>query len=86
MAAITAELALEVSKFQGSLRQAQDSLRSFRSRAQRQGSGLGTSMFAGVGKAAALTPFLSRVSATRLAMCLVRVNTSTCCQSLLVTR
>ncbi len=53
MAAITAELALEVSKFQGSLRQAQDSLRSFRSRAQRQGAGLGKSMFAGVGKAAA---------------------------------
>lgn len=53
MAAITAELALEVSKFQGSLRQAQDSLRGFRSRAQRQGSGLGKSMFAGVGKAAA---------------------------------
>jgi len=53
MAAITAELALEVSKFQGSLRQAQDSLRSFRTRAQRQGDGLGKSLFAGVGKAAA---------------------------------
>ncbi len=53
MAAITAELALEVSKFQGALRQAQDSLRGFRSRAQQQGSGLGSSMFAGVGKAAA---------------------------------
>lgn len=53
MAAITAELALEVSKFQGSLRQAQDSLRGFRSRASKQGAGLGASMFAGVGKAAA---------------------------------
>ena len=53
MAAITAELALEVSKFQGALRQAQDSLRGFRSRAQQQGAGLGASMFAGVGKAAA---------------------------------
>ena len=53
MAAITAELALEVSKFQGSLRQAQDSLRGFRSRAQAQGAGLGTSLFAGMGKAAA---------------------------------
>ena len=31
--------------------QAQDSLRGFRSRAQQQGSGLGSSMFAGVGKA-----------------------------------
>ena len=53
MAAITAELALEISKFQGSLRQAQDSLKGFRSRAKKQGAGLGKSMFAGLGKAAA---------------------------------
>jgi tape measure domain-containing protein len=60
MAAITAELALEVSKFQGALRQAQDSLRGFRSRARSQGSGLGTALFAGVGKAAAgLGPMLA---------------------------
>jgi len=53
MAAITAELALEVSKFQGSLRQAQDSLRGFRSSARRQGANLGRSLFADVGRAAA---------------------------------
>lgn len=53
MASITAELALEISKFQSSLKQAQDSLKGFRAHAQQQGAGLGQSMFAGVGKAAA---------------------------------
>ncbi len=53
MASITAELALEVSKFQGALRQAQNSLRSFRTQARSQGAGLGSAIFASVGKAAA---------------------------------
>jgi tape measure domain-containing protein len=53
MAAITAELALEVSKFQGALQQAQTSLQGFRARAQRQGDGLGKSMFGGLNRSAA---------------------------------
>jgi tape measure domain-containing protein len=53
MAAITAELALEVSKFQGALQQAQSSLQGFRTRAQRQGDGLGRSMFGGLNRSAA---------------------------------
>ena len=53
MASITAELALEISKFQSALKQAQNSLKSFRGQAQQQGAGLGQTLFAGVGKAAA---------------------------------
>lgn len=53
MASITAELALEISKFQSALKQAQNSLKGFRGQAQQQGNGLGQTLFAGVGKAAA---------------------------------
>ncbi len=53
MASITAELALEISKFQSALKQAQNSLKVFRGQAQQQGNGLGQTLFAGVGKAAA---------------------------------
>jgi tape measure domain-containing protein len=53
MASITAELALEISKFQSALKQAQNSLKGFRGQAQQQGAGLGQTLFAGVGKAAA---------------------------------
>ena len=53
MASITAELTLEISKFQSALKQAQNSLKGFRGQAQQQGAGLGQTLFAGVGKAAA---------------------------------
>jgi len=52
MAAITAELALEVSKFQGALQQAQASLQGFGARAQRHGDGLAKSMFGGLYRSA----------------------------------
>jgi hypothetical protein len=52
MASITAELALEISRFQSALKQAQNSLKGFRGQAQQQGAGLGQTLFAGVGKAA----------------------------------
>lgn len=48
MAAITAELALEVGKFQASLKQAQGMLAGFKQHAQRQGEGLGGSLFQGI--------------------------------------
>ena len=51
MAAITAELALEISKFQASLKQAQDSLRSFKSKTESTGAGLGSSLTSGLSEA-----------------------------------
>ena len=42
MAAITAELQLEVSKFQQALRQAQTQLRGFKGAAEKEGRGLGS--------------------------------------------
>ena len=49
MAAITAELQLEVSKFQQALRQAQTQLRGFKGTAEKEGKGLGSSLFGELG-------------------------------------
>ena len=51
MAAITAELALEISKFQASLKQAQDHLRSFKAKTESTGAGLGSSLTSGLNEA-----------------------------------
>jgi len=51
MASITAELALEISKFQASLKQAQDSLRSFKGKTESTGAGLGSSLTSGLSEA-----------------------------------
>ena len=51
MAAITAELALEISKFQASLKQAQDHLRSFKAKTENTGRGLGSSLTSGLSEA-----------------------------------
>ena len=51
MAAITAELALEISKFQASLKQAQVHLRSFKAKTESTGSGLGSSLTSGLNEA-----------------------------------
>jgi len=48
MAAITAELALEVSKFQSALKTAQQSLRGFKGSTEATGAGLGASLFRGI--------------------------------------
>jgi len=52
MAAITAELALEVSKFQSALKTAQQSLRGFKTNTERTGLGLGASLFQGIASVA----------------------------------
>lgn len=49
MAAITAELQLEVSKFQQALRNAQTQLRSFKGAAEKEGKGLGDGLFGELG-------------------------------------
>lgn len=51
MAAITAELALEISKFQGALKQAQSQLSAFKGRTERTGGGLGTSLTSSISSA-----------------------------------
>ena len=53
MAAITAELALEISKFQGALKQAQSQLSAFKGRSEQTGNGLGTSLTSGFSSAVA---------------------------------
>lgn len=53
MAAITAELALEVSKFQSALQKAQQSVRGFKAHTEKTGAGLGESLLSGAGKALA---------------------------------
>ena len=53
MAAITAELALEVSKFQSALQRAQQSVRGFKANTEKTGAGLGATLLSGAGKALA---------------------------------
>lgn len=53
MAAITAELALEISKFQGALKQAQSQLSAFKGRTENTGGGLGASLTSGFNSAVA---------------------------------
>ena len=49
MAAITAELALEVSKFQDALKKAQQSVNGFKTHAEKSGGGLGMKLFGSMG-------------------------------------
>lgn len=53
MAAITAELALEVSKFQSALQRAQQSVRGFKTTTEKTGAGLGATLLSGAGTALA---------------------------------